>query len=49
MPNGSEDELKNLPLWVKALGAAVLIALTVGGARLLVWLDTLGGAPGGPG
>lgn len=36
-------------MWVKALGVVVLIALVVGGARLLVWLDAMGSAPGGPG
>lgn len=34
--------MKNIPGWLKVVGAVALIALAIGAAQLLLWLDKMG-------
>lgn len=36
--------MKNIPTWVKVLGAVLLTAALFGAARLLLWVDQLSSA-----
>jgi len=34
--------MKRLPVWVKVLGAVLLVAAVIGVAQLLLWFDRVG-------
>ncbi|MGE5491477.1 MAG: hypothetical protein ACM31P_09365 [Actinomycetota bacterium] len=36
--------MKKIPMWAKVVGAILVTAFFLGGARLLLWFDQLGGS-----
>lgn len=36
--------MNKIPTWAKVVGAILVIAFFVGGARLLLWFDQMGGS-----